>query len=202
MPDTQPLSPSQRQQRQQLRRQIRLRRRQLSPGQRRRAARRAGPALARALQHRPANHIALYLANDGELDLLPGMTHPRLSQTSTYLPWLDPLRPGYLHFRLWQPHHPMRPNQYGIAEPARALRGRALWALDVILLPAVAFDRAGYRLGMGGGYYDRTLADLERRPRRPRLVAVGYDFQCVEEGMLPVARWDQPVDQIVTAGSG
>lgn len=96
----------------------------------------------------------------------------------------------------------MTPNQYGIAEPARALRGRALWALDVILLPAVAFDRAGYRMGMGGGYYDRTLADLQRRPRQPMLVAVGYDFQCVEEGMLPVAPWDQPVDRIVTAGSG
>ena len=202
MPDQQPLSPSERQQRQQLRRQLRLRRRQLSPGQRRRAARRAGPALAHTLEHRPARHVALYLANDGELDLLPAMTHPRLHQASTYLPWLDPLRPGHLKFRLWQAHHPMTPNQYGIAEPARALRGRALWALDVILLPAVAFDQAGYRMGMGGGYYDRTLADLQRRPRRPRLVAVGYDFQCMEEGVLPVAPWDQPVDGIVTAGSG
>ncbi|MEE3320669.1 MAG: 5-formyltetrahydrofolate cyclo-ligase [Pseudomonadota bacterium] len=202
MPAQQPLSPAQRQQRQQLRRQCRQQRRQLTPGQRRRASRRVGPALTRALQHRPARHIALYLANDGELDLLPGMTHPRLRHASTYLPWLDPLRRGHLKFRLWQAHHAMTPNQYGIAEPARALRGRALWALDVILLPAVAFDRAGYRMGMGGGYYDRTLADLQRRPRQPMLVAVGYDFQCVEEGMLPVAPWDQPVDRIVTAGSG
>ncbi len=201
MPDLQPLSPSERLQRQQLRRQIRLQRRRLTPGQRRRAARRAGPALVQALQHRPTNHIALYLANDGELDLLPAMGHARLRQANTYLPWLDPLRPGFLHFRLWQAHHPMRPNQYGIAEPALAKRGRALWALDVILLPAVAFDRAGFRMGMGGGYYDRTLADLARRPRQPRLLAVGYDFQCVEEGTLPLAPWDQPVDGIVTAGS-
>lgn len=201
MPEQQPLSPAQRQQRQQLRRQLRQRRRQLTAGQRRRAALRTGPALARALQHSPAHHIALYLANEGELDLMPAMSHPRLHHSCTYLPWLDPLRPGYLRFRLWQTHHPMRPNQYGIAEPALAKRGRALWALDVILLPAVAFDRAGYRMGMGGGYYDRTLADLARRPRRPRLLAAGYDFQCVEEGVLPLAPWDQPVDQIVTAGS-
>ncbi|MGB2246807.1 MAG: 5-formyltetrahydrofolate cyclo-ligase [Alcanivorax sediminis] len=201
MPDQQPLSPSQRQQRQHLRRQLRQQRRQLTAGQRRRAARRAAPALINALQHRPANHIALYLANDGELDLIPALSHLRLRRSSTYLPWLDPLRRGHLRFRLWQPHHPMRPNQYGIAEPARARRARALWALDVILLPAVAFDRAGYRMGMGGGYYDRTLADLERRPRQPMLLAVGYDFQCVERGVLPLAPWDQPVDGIVTAGS-
>ncbi|MZR63335.1 5-formyltetrahydrofolate cyclo-ligase [Alcanivorax sp. DP30] len=201
MPEPQPLSPSQRRQRQQLRRQLRQQRRQLSTGQRRRAAHRAGPALSNALQYRPARHVAFYLANDGELDLLPALQHPRLQHSSTYLPWLDPLRPGHLHFRLWQAHDPMRPNQYGIAEPALAHRSRALWALDVILLPAVAFDRAGYRIGMGGGYYDRTLADLQRRPRRPRLVTVGYDFQCVEEGVLPLAPWDQPADRIVTAGS-
>lgn len=194
-------SPSDKLQRQQLRRRLRQQRRQLSPGQRHRAAHRAGPALANLLQCRPASHVALYLANDGELDLLPAMAHPRLHLSNLYLPWLDPLRRGHLRFRLWQPHHPMRPNQYGIAEPALALRARALWALDVILLPAVAFDRAGHRMGMGGGYYDRTLADLQRRPRRPRLVAVGYDFQCMEEGVLPLAPWDQPVDGIVTAGS-
>lgn len=201
MPEKQPLSPSQRTQRQQLRRQMRLQRRQLTVGQRHRAAHRAGPALASTLQHRPVRHLALYLANDGELDLLPAMQHPRFRHTSTYLPWLDPLRRGHLRFRLWQPHHPMQPNQYGIAEPALAKRARALWALDVIVLPAVAFDRAGYRMGMGGGYYDRTLADLQRRPRQPLLVAAGYDFQCVAEGVLPLAPWDQPVDRIVTAGS-
>ena len=96
----------------------------------------------------------------------------------------------------------MRPNLYGINEPALLLRGRALWALDVILLPAVAFDQEGFRLGMGGGYYDRTLADMARRPRRPRLVAVGYDFQRVEKGVIPLAPWDQPVDLTVTAGCG
>ncbi|MBL4571132.1 MAG: 5-formyltetrahydrofolate cyclo-ligase [Alcanivorax sp.] len=186
--------------RRQLRRQFRQQRRALSPGQRRRASHRFGPRLDQALGLRPARHLALYLANDGELDLLPGLRHPRFRHATTYLPRLDPIRRGHLQFRLWQRHHPMRPNNYGIAEPAHYYRGRALWALDVILLPAVAFDACGYRLGMGGGYYDRTLADLARRPRRPRLVAVGYDFQRVGEGTLPVAPWDQPVDLTVTTG--
>ena len=182
--------------RRQLRRQFRQQRRSLTPGQRRRASLRFGRRLDQALGHRPARHLALYLANDGELDLRPALGHSRFQLATTYLPRLDPIRRGNLQLR----HHPMRPNHYGIAEPAHYYRGRALWALDVILLPAVAFDACGYRLGMGGGYYDRTLADLQRRPRRPRLVAVGYDFQKVGEGTLPVAPWDQPVDLTVTAG--
>ena len=162
-------------QRQQLRRQFRQQRRALSVGQRRRASARFGPALARAIQHRPARHVAIYLPNDGELDVRPALRHPRFQQAS--------------------------PNAYGIHEPALRYRGRALWALDVIILPAVAFDEAGYRLGMGGGYYDRTLAQLARHPRRPRLVAAGYDFQKMARGEIPVAPWDQPVDSVVTAAS-
>ncbi|MCG8394744.1 MAG: 5-formyltetrahydrofolate cyclo-ligase [Pseudomonadales bacterium] len=188
--------------RRQLRRQFRQQRRALSHGQRRRAAARFGRALDSALPHRPIRHVALYLANDGELDLLPALRHQRFRATSTYLPFLDPIYRGRLRFRLWQPHHAMRANGYGIDEPAIPRRGRALWALDVIVLPAVAFDEAGFRLGMGGGYYDRTLADLTRRPRRPVLVAAGYDFQKVKEGVIPVAPWDHRVDLTVTAGSG
>lgn len=188
-------------QRRQLRRQFRQRRRALSIGQRRRASARFGTALARAIQHRPARHVAIYLPNDGELDVRPALRHPRFQQASTYLPFVDALRPGYLQFRLWHHHHPMRPNAYGIQEPALRYRGRALWALDVIILPAVAFNEEGYRLGMGGGYYDRTLEQLARHPRRPRLVAAGYDFQKMERGELPVAPWDQPVDKVVTAAS-
>lgn len=137
--------------RRQLRRQFRQQRRSLTPGQRRRASLRFGRRLDQALGHRPARHLALYLANDGELDLRPALGHSRFQLATTYLPRLDPIRRGHLQFRLWQRHHPMRPNHYGIAEPAHYYRGRALWALDVILLPAVAFDACGYRLGMGEG---------------------------------------------------
>ena len=134
--------------RRQLRRQFRQQRRSLTPGQRRRASLRFGRRLDQALGHRPARHLALYLANDGELDLRPALGHSRFQLATTYLPRLDPIRRGNLQFRLWQRHHPMRPNHYGIAEPAHYYRGRALWALDVILLPAVAFDACGYRLGI------------------------------------------------------
>ncbi|EKF73130.1 5-formyltetrahydrofolate cyclo-ligase [Alcanivorax hongdengensis A-11-3] len=181
-----------------LRRQLRQQRRTLTPGQRRLASRRFVPQLIAALGHRPARHIALYLPADGELDLLPALGHPRLRHSIAYLPWLDPIHRGQLQFRRWYRQRSLRANRYGIQEPAHRYRGRALWALDCILLPAVAFDEQGYRLGMGGGYYDRTLAQLARRPRRPRLLATGYDFQRLGRDALPVAPWDQPVDGIVT----
>ena len=69
-------------------------------------------------------------------------------------------------------------------------------ALDAILVPLVGFDDRGHRLGMGGGFYDRALADLARRPRRPRLIGVAFEFQ--RRPRLREAAWDQPLDQVVT----
>ncbi|MDX1804950.1 MAG: 5-formyltetrahydrofolate cyclo-ligase [Alcanivorax sp.] len=185
----------------QLRRQLRLQRRRLSAGDRQLASRQLVPRLIACLNNRPARHLALYLPADGEMDPLTALRHPRLRHGTHYLPWLDPIRNGHLHFRRWHRDRALRANRYGIKEPAVACRARHSWALDIIILPAVAFDDQGYRLGMGGGYYDRTLAEMARRPRRPRLIAVGYEFQRLKNGALPVAAWDQPVDGIVTDSS-
>jgi len=71
-------------------------------------------------------------------------------------------------------------------------------ALDLILLPLVAFDKSGHRLGMGGGYYDRTLAFLAHRRlwRKPHLLGTAYQFQQLET--LPTQPWDIPLDGIAT----
>ena len=71
-------------------------------------------------------------------------------------------------------------------------------ALDIVLVPLLAFDRRGTRLGSGGGYYDRSFAFLhgQARPHRPLLVGVGYAFQEVES--LPAAAWDVALDYIAT----
>ena len=70
--------------------------------------------------------------------------------------------------------------------------------MDVILLPLVAFDRKGYRLGMGGGYYDRSLAFRRSRQqwRRPRLIGVAHS--CQQHPGLPQQHWDVPLDCIIT----
>ena len=97
----------------------------------------------------------------------------------------------------WVPGAQLLTNQYGIREPdPRRQQGRPTWAIDVLLIPLVAFDAFGNRLGMGGGYYDRLLGDLARRPRRPKLVGVAYHFQQVES--LPTEPWDQRLDCVIS----
>ena len=94
-----------------------------------------------------------------------------------------------LRFREWTPDSALAPDRYGIPTPTTGD-----WLLpDLILLPLNAFDVAGYRLGYGGGYFDRTLAALSPRP-----LAVGVGFEINRlESIRPEAH-DQRLDWIVT----
>jgi 5-formyltetrahydrofolate cyclo-ligase len=97
-----------------------------------------------------------------------------------------------LAFRRWRPDHDLVAGGYGIPEPppsAPPLRPAAL------LVPLLAFDRAGHRLGQGAGHYDRTLAEL--RAAGP-LLALGLAFAVQEEPALPAEPHDQRLDWIVT----
>ena len=85
-------------------------------------------------------------------------------------------------------------NQYGIPEPV-GTPACAAWQLDLILVPLVAFDDRGNRLGMGGGYYDRLLSGSEHWPRRPRLLGVAHACQRAEA--LPVEAWDMPLNDVI-----
>jgi 5-formyltetrahydrofolate cyclo-ligase len=93
---------------------------------------------------------------------------------------------------------PMRANRYGIPEPT-GLRGSlsARW-LDLMIVPLVAFDTTGTRLGSGTGYYDRALSyrSLRQNWRRPRLIGIAYDFQRVDS--LERKPWDIPLGLIAT----
>ena len=93
----------------------------------------------------------------------------------------------------------MRVNRYGIAEPdPRHAEVIPVRRLDLILLPLVAFDERGWRLGSGAGYYDRALHHLRtgRRWRRPKLIGVGYECQRVDR--LQPDAWDVPLDGMLT----
>ena len=98
-------------------------------------------------------------------------------------------RDAPMEFRAWHPEAPMTADPYGIPVPAtpRSLNP------DVMLLPLVAFDAAGYRLGYGGGYFDRTLAAMHPRPLT---IGVGFDL-CAVADIRP-ERHDIPLDLIVT----
>jgi 5-formyltetrahydrofolate cyclo-ligase len=183
--------------RQQLRHTLRRQRRALSPAAQRHASRRFIQNIAGNLHFRRARRLGVYLAADGELDPLPGLRGIDQANRLYCLPVLPKVPDAVLHFALWHPGKRLIRNRYNIGEPA--LAGRALvplWTLDVLLMPLVAFDDAGNRLGMGGGFYDRALASLSRKPKRPRLIGVAHHFQRV--AALPAATWDQPLDDIIT----
>lgn len=190
-----PLSDHHHQQRRVIRRRMRERRAALSVAERESAATRLASALHRQLWFMGADRIGLYLPNQGELDVLPAVLGSHRRGRQLFLPVLRQRQ--HMDFVRWQPGEDLKANRYGIPEPARQAHAPAgLWSLDVLLMPLVAFDRRGNRLGMGGGFYDRVLAGLSRGPRRPRLVGVGYRFQEVDA--LPVAPWDEPLDAIIT----
>lgn len=178
----------------QLRRAMRLRRRALSPAARRAAAQRLLRALLRQRWFRQARTIALYRAADGEIDPAPLLWRALAMGKQVYLPVLR--RGGALAFGEYRRGARLRRNRYGIAEPAGAAR-RAPQQLDLVLLPLVAFDRSGGRLGMGGGFYDRTFAFLRGGIRRlPRLVGLAHHFQ--ELPRVPREPWDVGLSAVVT----
>lgn len=184
-----------------LRRRLRARRRALGPTERRGAGRALAQRLARVRHFRGALRIAGYWPADGEIDILPALECALAAGCRVYLPCLEPRPRLRLRFAPWQPDAAMEPNRYGIPEPAvppsATLTAREL---DLIVLPMVGFDAAGNRLGMGGGWYDRSLAFRARNRSgglpRPRLVGVAHELQRVDQ--LAPRAWDVPVDLIVT----
>ncbi|MGY3943007.1 5-formyltetrahydrofolate cyclo-ligase [Aeromonas tecta] len=183
--------------RQALRQLIRLRRKHLSQAQQQAAAQQL---VARFKEHAgilAARRIALYLTNDGELDPLPAIHWLWARQQEVYLPVLHPGAPGQLLFQRYTATSPMTRNRFGIPEPELDMQQVIPHgALDIICTPLVAFDAAGNRLGMGGGYYDRTLADWHEHRLGPRPLGIAHDCQQVDA--VPKEQWDVPLPQIIT----
>jgi 5-formyltetrahydrofolate cyclo-ligase len=98
-----------------------------------------------------------------------------------------------LTFRAWQPGAALRDGGFGTRVP---LDSAPVIVPRVLLVPMLAFDRAGFRLGYGGGFYDRTLAQL--RADQPDTLAVGVAYQAQEVDSVPRDRYDQRLDMIVT----
>lgn len=195
-----------------LRKQLRARRAAVLPAQRHKAARQL---LRLALQQRLLSRrrrIGFYLPTKNEIDILPVLRMALRMGVTCYLPvlprralvntgrralWfscignqpadLDPGRPGW------------RNNRYAIPEylPRGVPKVRAQ-QLDLLLTPLLGFDRQGWRIGMGGGYYDASLAFLLRRRHwhKPHRVGVAYAAQ--EVVRAPHDAWDVPLDAVLT----
>lgn len=183
----------------QLRRQLREQRRALSRQAQRQAARNLYKQLAQHALFRRARHLALYLPNDGEIDPRPLLRAAQRRGKATYLPVLKPWPQSQMVFQRIRQGERLRANRFGIAEPRRnPKRQRKVWALDLILLPLVGFDRHGARLGMGGGFYDRSLAYRKMRKNWHKPTLLGLAHECQQVDRLAMASWDVPLQATVT----
>lgn len=183
-----------------VRQDLRTRRRCVSAVERQQAAQ----AVVRHVMSWPvwdtATRIAAYWACDGELDPMPLLEQSWASGKQVYLPVLVGSPPSTLRFALFQAGCPMHRNRFAIPEPAVPSEE---WLppseLHLVMTPLVAFDATGTRLGMGGGFYDRSFAFLHDpyyQGYRPRLLGLGYEFQRLAE--LNRQSWDVPLDAAVT----
>jgi 5-formyltetrahydrofolate cyclo-ligase len=182
-----------------LRRKLRARRNALGAPQQRRAAQQLATRLATQPLLRVSRRIAVYLPNDGEIDPVPLMMRIWKMNKTCYLPVLSRLTHDRLWFAPFMPDTPLTRNRFGILEPLTPARTRvSAQALDLILLPLVAFDTHGHRLGMGGGFYDKSLAFLRSRSvwRKPHLIGLAHDFQRVDK--LVANTWDVPLQAVAT----
>jgi 5-formyltetrahydrofolate cyclo-ligase len=182
-----------------LRRRLRAARRALDERRQRANAAAIVRRLLRLRAVRRARRIALYVAADGEPDVLDLLRRLPARGRCWYLPVLRGHARGRLWFVRHEPGWPLRANRFGIPEPRQRRRAiQPLHGLDLVLMPLVGFDAECNRLGMGAGYYDRSLAGLRRRRhwRRPLLLGVAHECQRVER--LAAQPWDVPVDAVVT----
>ncbi len=181
-----------------LRRQLRARRSALTRAQQLHAADALVCRLLVTRVLRVSRRIACYLPNDGEIDPRPLIARLWALKKACYLPVLSHMPNEHLWFARVTPDTPLTLNKFGIPEPRIADEWRRARELDLILLPLVGFDPDGNRLGMGAGFYDRSLEFLRLRQvwKKPRLVGLAHECQRVAR--LPVNAWDVALDAVVT----
>lgn len=183
----------------QLRRRLRRQRRALSPAEQTEHAWSLARRLGILKPFLRARRVGGYVSADGEIDPAPLLERAWDHRKRVYFPVLRP----HPHPRLWFVEHrrgePMTRNAFGIPEPAR--RGRRIrlpQALDLLLVPLVGFDERCNRVGMGGGFYDRTLAYLKDRRHWRRPLLIGLAHECQRVAHLEPTPWDVPLDLVVT----
>lgn len=118
-----------------------------------------------------------------------------LKNKSVFLPIINE---GSMNFFSYTSQTPIIENVFGIEEPDLSYaKSVSVESLDLILVPLVAFDKDCNRIGMGEGYYDKALSDLNNsNKKRTHLMGVAYNFQKVEQ--IKPNKWDVPLDCIVT----
>ncbi|RVV99347.1 5-formyltetrahydrofolate cyclo-ligase [Mesobaculum littorinae] len=153
------------------------------------ATARATARLSDLLARTEGRIVAGYMPIRSELDPRPAM-EAEAARRPVCVPVIE-ARGAPLIFRQWTPDATLIPGTFGALIPERS----ATLVPDVVIVPLVAFDRQGGRLGYGGGFYDRTLAGLRDRGAA---LAIGFAYAAQEVGDLPIEPTDIPLDWVVT----
>ena len=179
-----------------LRKQLRQQRRAVTRTQQQQAQQAVLQRLLRLPKFQYAKKVGVYLDAFGEIHTQRIIEYCFVQGKQVYLPmicnmnqqlvWVEISRHQYINKRF--SHHPL-----GMKEPM-ASRGKHVSHLDLLIMPLLACDKYGTRIGMGGGYYDRTLASA---PQRPYRLGIAHDFQLIHAN-LPRKNWDQPLDALLT----
>ncbi len=155
--------------------------------------------LVRSDYFKHSQHIAAYIAFEGEVNTSAIIGSIWQAHKKCYLPMLQQTKECHLDFLAYHENDTLNLNRFGIPEPIyNAKLVFPVTKLDLILMPLVACDRQGNRLGMGAGYYDRSLAfkcDLDPRAK-PLLIGLAHSFQMVE--YLSPEPWDVPLNGVIT----
>jgi 5-formyltetrahydrofolate cyclo-ligase len=137
-----------------------------------------------------------FVAMRGELDPAAALEAAVAGGFDVALPRIDVKWPPHLTFHLTAGPHELCDGPHGLTEPLAACPVVPVGAIDIMLVPGLAFDAAGRRLGMGGGYYDAAGRRLREGGARGVMVGFAYDFQVVDE--CPADENDVAVDWVVT----
>ena len=182
-----------------LRRSLKAARRQIGELQLQHASAQVAERLLQRREFLNATRIAAYVGSKGEIDPMPLLHVAHLMGKQCYLPVLHPFLAGRLWFAPWTPRIGMTFNRFNIPEPVFRQRDCCKpQFLDLLLVPLLGFDANCHRLGMGGGFYDRTLAFRRHRDtwKGPDLFGLAHEQQRCDT--LAVAPWDVSLDAVFT----
>lgn len=155
----------------------------------------AGEALARHgigfADPLPGGFVSSFLAIDDEIDTMSLMRRLWRDEQAICLPVMVGKGKPLL-FRMWREGEPLGEVQWGIREP---LASAAVIAPDVMLVPLLAFDARGYRLGYGGGFYDRSIAEIRAQKA---VLTIGLAYDELEVDAVPHSDYDERLDWVLT----